>query len=1128
MRQRILRAVTYLVIFFFTWTMGGIGSIAYAAYNEIQKPASNKKQEQRPEAKFQKAMEDLKDIVSRKYSLETKRSKIREKRDAIESLDKDIKAQFTDTENKLKNAGLPQEILQRHYNFVKHYEDNLKELRTNLDAADQSKTDAEFETHAQKIRQHLDKSSFKRSHKPLDPNKLPHRISDIKRKEPRTKPEEFQKDIKQTAKLPRPLWEGIEGRGASLVESLSLRATAGSAAIPTAVIPRLADRRMPVDGGIQTTSVIPQLDWGIQPTSVIPRLDRGIQKVKNNNQPILLASNGPLTGLVEKLSKYKEKQNLPQPLFKKEGSNAFNSPPFLKGDTGGFSASANEPIVLALAHDAPTSADLAQTIDVQLTPAIKAKAAELNYSPVKIYNWVRNNVEYVPTYGSIQGADLCLQTKQGNDFDIASLLIALLRASGIHARYVYGVIELPIDKVMNWVGGFTNANAAVGFIASGGTPVAGFISGGKISAVRMEHVWVEAFVKYYPLRGAKHETGQGDSWIPLDASFKQYNYTQGIDIKSAVPFDAQGFVNQIQSTATIDQANSSVTNINSTYIQQQMQSYQNQVKNYIEQNYPNATVGDVLGKKEVIKQNFSFLLGTLPYRNAVVGVKYSEIPDNLRHKITFKVTKDIYDEDTGTPIIITKRLPEIAGKKITLSYSPATANDEATINSYLPKPHADGTPIQPSELPTSLPAYLINLKPELRIDGVVVATGTAIGMGNQETFDMVFTEPRSSTDIVSNQIDAGAYYAIAIDTGKISEPQMMALKNKLDATKAKLEESDTTGLTKDDVLGDILFATALSYYTQYDLMNEVQAKTMGVKALRWSSEAIFAASLKIEFMFGMPRLVSSGTLIMDVDRSLNVVAALDGANDKSVQFIRESGMNGSSLEHDVPEKMFSTQDNPAEAISAVKALKIANDQGIPIYTVNQTNISTVLPQLQVDENVKSDIQNAVNAGKEVSVSKTNITYKGWTGCGYIITNPNTGAGAYMISGGLSGGHLIELLIAGILAKYGIICLVIGGVVGVPGWVTLLGAILVGVVFGILMSSMFDNVSAHDGFAVNLIIRACVLPFLIASGAPGAIFLITIIAMAILNVMFRNLAYAPMQRKRYYAYLKGYTEKEETV
>jgi len=42
----------------------------------------------------------------------------------------------------------------------------------------------------------------------------------------------------------------------------------------------------------------------------------------------------------------------------------------------------------------PTAADLTSTIEVQFTPAILAKAAELNHNPVQIYNWVYNNIEY--------------------------------------------------------------------------------------------------------------------------------------------------------------------------------------------------------------------------------------------------------------------------------------------------------------------------------------------------------------------------------------------------------------------------------------------------------------------------------------------------------------------------------------------------------------------------------------------------------------------------------------------------------------------------------------------------------------------------------------------------------------
>ncbi len=1014
MLNRIIKALIYLTIFFFTWTMGGLFNVAYAAYDEIQKPALNSQQTKSPEEKLQKALDDIQGIVSGqaiadtqkglaakiKGFLETKRSKFNAKRDEIESIDKELKARFQETEKKLINAGLPLEILQRHHKFVQHYNDNLNELRANLDATVQAKTDTEFEARAQKVRNHLEKTSFKKKHMLLDPNKLPHRTSDMKRKDPRTKPEEFLKDTKQTARLSHPrhatgiaLREGIEGKSANLVASfdaMSLQAPAESAAI-------LFNQTGLDNTGLDIREYLNHVVLSIINNNTVIPAEAGIQEYSTTNQPLLLASNGPLTDLIESLPKY-------------EKNSAASNPPFLKGNTGGFSTSATEPITLALAHDTPTAADLSETIDVQLTPAIKAKAQELNYSPVKIYNWVRNNVEYVPTYGSIQGADMCLQTMQGNDFDIASLLIALLRASGIHARYVYGTIELPINKVMNWVGGFTDANAAVNFIGSGGTPVAGLISGGKISVARMEHVWVEAYVKYYPLRGAKHETNKGDSWIPLDASFKQYTYTQGIDIKTAVPFDAQAFVNQIQTTATIDTANSSVTNVNSTYIQQQMQNYQTQVKNYIDQNYPNATTGDILGKKEIIKQNFTYLLGTLPYRNAIVGIKYSEIPDNLRHKITFKVTRDIYDESTGTPINITKSLPEIAGKKITLSYSPATANDEAVINSYLPKPHADGTPIQPGELPTSLPAYLINLKPELRIDGVVVATGTTVGMGYAETFDMVFTSPGPSgtTDVVFNQIDAGAYHAIAIDTGKISEVQITTLKTKMEATKDKIETNDFASLSKDDLMGDILYTTALAYYAQLDSVNIIQSMSMGMIWNRLPSESIFSIGLKLETMFGMPRTVSCAGLMMDVDRNMHIAMARDGSRDLVFQFMLTTGQNTSVLEHAVPERLFSTQDNPTQGISAVKALKIANDQGIPIYTINQENINMIMPQLEVSADVKSDIQNAVNAGKVVTVSKTNIIFNGWTGCGYIVLDPTTGAGAYVISGGLNGAFLLAL------------------------------------------------------------------------------------------------------------------------
>jgi len=44
--------------------------------------------------------------------------------------------------------------------------------------------------------------------------------------------------------------------------------------------------------------------------------------------------------------------------------------------------------------------------------------------------------------------------------------------------------------------------------------------------VQMEHIWVEVATDYFPSRGAKNL--KADSWIPLDASYKQYELDRGV------------------------------------------------------------------------------------------------------------------------------------------------------------------------------------------------------------------------------------------------------------------------------------------------------------------------------------------------------------------------------------------------------------------------------------------------------------------------------------------------------------------------------------------------------------------------------------------------------------------------
>lgn len=63
----------------------------------------------------------------------------------------------------------------------------------------------------------------------------------------------------------------------------------------------------------------------------------------------------------------------------------------------------------------------------------------------------------------------------------------------------------------------------------------------------------------------------------------------------------------------------------------------------------------------------------------------------------------------------------------------------------------------------------------------------------------------------------------------------------------------------------------------------------------------------------------------------------------------------------------------------------------------------MLPQLQVSSTVKNDIKNAVNQGRIVTIPQTEVTIGEWQGAGYIVLDPDSGSGAYMISGGIAGG-----------------------------------------------------------------------------------------------------------------------------
>jgi hypothetical protein len=167
----------------------------------------------------------------------------------------------------------------------------------------------------------------------------------------------------------------------------------------------------------------------------------------------------------------------------------------------------------------------------------------------------------------------------------------------------------------------------------------------------------------------------------------------------------------------------------------------------------------------------------------------------------------------------------------------------------------------------------------------------------------------------------------------------------------------------------------------------------------------FKTKVTPQYWYGIPRNVELGGLTMDVDLMMNYQVDESNDYDKFLAYNRAQGARMSAMEHLVPEQMFSTEDNPAHGISAVKALQIASAEGQRIWTITSENVDVAVNNLTLPDGIISEIRNSAAAGMEITAHEQPVNFYGSSQVGYIILDPQTGAGAYKIGGGENGGYL---------------------------------------------------------------------------------------------------------------------------
>ena len=129
----------------------------------------------------------------------------------------------------------------------------------------------------------------------------------------------------------------------------------------------------------------------------------------------------------------------------------------------------------------------------------------------------------------------------------------------------------------------------------------------------------------------------------------------------------------------------------------------------------------------------------------------------------------------------------------------------------------------------------------------------------------------------------------------------------------------------------------------------------------------------------------------------------DNCRIKTKLYAQQNGVMGSYYEGHIWKQMF--PDDPGiNPVSTVHLFAQAAIQGQPFVVIDRSNMNEALANITgLGDDTRTDIVNAVFAGNTVTTHSMPINMGDWRGFGYVVFDPRTGSGAYMIDGGSNGG-----------------------------------------------------------------------------------------------------------------------------
>ena len=385
------------------------------------------------------------------------------------------------------------------------------------------------------------------------------------------------------------------------------------------------------------------------------------------------------------------------------------------------------------------------------TVEIQVLARSLQNNPLFILDYVRNHIEYVPTFGSANGAAGTLLAGRGNDWDQTSLFIALMRAAGYSADYVIGDVWYDMEILADWTGVDSQINIVINLFARGGIPISPY---SPPYPTLIRRVWAQADI--------------GGTTYFFDPSMKTSNRTSGINLQTALNYNQINFMNRVLEGASIE--SDSIQSFNEANLHEAMADLGMNLVTYIDTQIPFAGMIDILGSDQIQQDETDVYSKTLPGAISIENMTvHTEIPQMYKH--TLRIQHEGVD--------VTLNTCDISGKRVSLFYQ-----------------HP-------------------NNEPQLYVDGTVIATGNPTSSGLYYTMTITVDHPYAAgngmyADQTSNfTLLSGSAYAVNISLETASQ----AIGDRMSETLSETLFNETDPLSE-PVLGVSLAVTGQSWFVE--------------------------------------------------------------------------------------------------------------------------------------------------------------------------------------------------------------------------------------------------------------------------------------------------------------------------